>query len=364
MMVESNSMRLVPMMCWVTAAVACSGCNQALGLDELRFDLVPETEQVKDAGAGDSQSDGSVAPEPDVSDSSPYELEYQAEWKASQGLIPSSDARAGDHFFVYDRESGVVEVHRAVDKEFDTTVNWQWSPGLSLLVHVPGARQMLIGYYAGSGIYEHIELDAKHRPLRDKTTAGDAGWTHLAVVFADEVFHKLSYDASTGRYSFSAADVWEGARVPSVGWWRADFSHIVPYRMVIDGEIGVVSTILKYHAATGYAELDRVLPGASETEQLLIGSLVPGLTVAAFPNGKQSGLLMYNPADGEVACGVLSLGENLWLDNLQSSRWRGAISTISPLIIGKDSYAITHCDKTNVAVMYGIDPLQSAVVIR
>jgi hypothetical protein len=337
--------------------LALAGCTSVLGLDELEFDREPQTRST-DAGLRDALAHDVIAY--DASEAERPALPfYPATWGATQVLVIACEAREGGPYYVYDRASGTLEAHRAVQGQFEIVGHFDFRAGFTHVISLPGAMDTVVGYDSATGLTEYAEVDIARQQLTAIRKAGSPGFTHFTGLPGARA--TLAYNRDSGLFRIAQLPFGE-AGAPIVADWRAGFTHLVAMRLALaNGEPETV--VLKYDAASGDAELDRVL--ADAIEPIARGTLEAGFAgLFAYWKSEKSLLYAYQSRNGAVASESFLLAEGLALAVEEERFWRAGITHVSPLTLGGDGYAITHSAETGVADIHRLTPFEQPAVVR
>jgi hypothetical protein len=337
---------------WLCAA-ASAGCTAVLGLDDLSYDQDPSrNEQLRpvDAVSSDASTSPSGTSSPDGSPSVLPGPSYPALWEDSQLLVFAAGTQRT--FSLYDRISGSLETHRPTPPYYEVVQTWHWAPGFSSVLEIPvePERSKLLGYDASSGMFQYVTVDDRDY-LQGDMRAGTAGWTHMLALPLVDVWYLITYNRRNGHYRVGRTDP-DPKELPYAGTWQRNLTHLIDYRLE-SGE----AAVLKFDSATGEAEIDQVV-GNDATVQLYRGDLGAGWTsLMAIERDYATELLLYDAQTGVVKLGLLELDDSLHFTVTRESLWREAISSMLPIAIDSQPFAVTHSVATGVADALSLDPL-------
>ncbi len=363
------------------ASLALSGCADMLGLDGLTFErrvdevrLDPNTTGGSDGAGGAFGSGGLTVGEPapgagglDVGGPVPTLPRHPLALDPDVILVASPSL---PKYRVYEPGSGKIVTHEMALASPDSR-DWgvmigepsQWKPGFSHVVEIPteGGGSLLLGYEAESGLVDIVE-DLDEPVLEGEPSAGTPGWTQMFAFPYEERWLLFVYSADTGHFRLGPAEPGTAdGKTIAMGDWEPGWTSVTPFRH--GGEAG----LLKFDAATGEVQFDRLLALGEGTELAAEGSVEGDVShLVAFESEGKQWVALYSRSSGAVSTGSFGDAPTLQFTEESSNFWREGIDGLQRLDVRNVPNALTSSRETGVVDLISLAPLESSnpVVIR
>jgi hypothetical protein len=334
------------------ALLTVAGCAETLGLDGLSYDR-------SEAQAASGGTTGAPAPLSEPLEAAPtLHSAFPARWGASVSIAVEPKPAPNSRFWVHDRERQVLLAHGpdAPRPLEEVPAEYDWD---ALLAASGDGGPRLLGYARSTGLFDFGPAPAPAESFEGVTTAGTAGLTHLVVLEADPPL-LLAYESATGDVRLGPAE--PGAQAPSVRLSRfaPRVRHVLSTR--VEGAPAVLLLREPDAAEEGLLlELVRMRDGALE-EPVVLPSLARTWEIAATFEDEEGTpcLVLYDAESGEACSGPLDAA--LGFASSSCAHWREGVTTIAPLRIEGEPWALVHATATGVVDLRSLTPLEQVVV--